>query len=419
MEKDGFLWGVASSAHQVEEVAPNEWVDSSSKIVSEESKTSVIDKFLYRRTRKSDRIKEQMSSDKSYSQIAPKIAHDKNYQKDYDMAEQIGVNSVRLSISWARIEPSKGNFSDEAIQHYRDVIEYIRSKNMTPVVTIWHFTHPQWFFSEGGWSDKESVKHFERFVRKIVTEFGDIVDYWVTLNEPVGWIRSSHIFNNFPPQKTRKRDVFRVFRNMYKAHNNAYNIIKSNHDARVGISATSGCFEGYKSNRINKMIARLLRYVERDAFLDKCKENLDYIGVNNYYHCRVDILFRNQLTTTPRSDLNWPLSSDGLACVCEQMYERYELPIIVTEHGLADYEDKNRGWYIDQSVRKLKKKQDDGVPINGYFHWSLIDNIEWDSGRWPRFGLIEMDYETGERRLRDSSEDYKRCIETIPMEARW
>lgn len=420
-DNENFLWGVASSAHQVERSSDNEWVRNDKHIRENSGGYSLIKSLFFRGLWKSNRIGDQMREKNAYSQTANKISHEKNYREDYEIAKDIGINSARFSISWAKVEPKKGTFDEEALQYYEEMITYLTDNNIQPVVTLWHFTHPSWFFENGGWANKNSSKLFKRFVKKVVDRIGDKVDFWITLNEPVGWIRSSYIFDNFPPRNTLRRNTIKAFRSMSEAHNSAYKTIKkaSEGKCKVGISATSGCFEAYGNNMLNKTIAKILRYVERDAFLDKCEDNLDYIGVNNYYHCKVDVLFRNQLSSIPRSDLNWPLSPSGVAKVCEQMHERYKLPIIVTEHGLADYRDKDRGWYIDKSLRELQRKQKEGIPINGYFHWSLIDNIEWDSGRWPRFGLIEMDYRTGERRLRESSEDYRKCIEGLSMSSEW
>lgn len=420
MNKNEFLWGVASSSHQVEKSAPNEWLKESKGVAENNSGTSILTHVLHRDLLNSDQMRHQMLNRGSYSQKADKIAFEENYKSDYELAEEIGVNSSRVSLSWAKIEPERGEFSEEALDHYEEMIEHMKSKGIEPVVTLWHFTHPEWFFEDSGWSKPESVDLFARYVDKVTSRLGDKVDIWVTLNEPVGWLRSSYMIDKFPPKQTRRRDVIKAFRNLYKSHNSAYEKIKSNtQDTKVGISATSGCFEPYKPNVINKAISKLMRYIERDAFLDKCKDRLDYIGVNNYYHCKVDFLFRNQLSTVPRSDLKWPLSPDGLGKVCEQMYNRYSKPIIVTEHGLADHEDEHRGWYINESIESLKEKKDEGIPINGYFHWSLTDNIEWNEGRWPRFGLIEIDYETGDRKIRESAEDYKRCIEESSISADW
>lgn len=420
MDKNEFLWGVASSSHQVERSAPNEWLAESDSIAESNTGASILTHILNRDLLKSDQMRLQILNKDSYSQEADKIEFEQKYETDYELAEEIGVNSSRISVSWAKVEPKKGEFSEQALDHYEEIIEYMRDKGIEPVVTLWHFTHPEWFFDDSGWTNEESVELFGRYVDKVISRLGDKVDIWVTLNEPVGWLRSSYIINKFPPKQTNRRDVIKAFRNMYKSHNSAYQKIKSNmEESQVGISVTSGCFEPYKSNVINKMISKIMRYVERDAFLNRCEDRLDYIGVNNYYHCKVDFLFRNQLSTVPRSDLKWPLSPEGLGKVCEQMYDKYHKPIIVTEHGLADHKDEHRGWYISNSIESLKRKSSQGIPINGYFHWSLTDNIEWNEGRWPRFGLIEIDYETGERKVRDSAEDYRRCIEESSISTNW
>lgn len=416
-----FLWGAAISAHQTEEHTTRDWNDWYRKKGSDQvKKNNLYRKFLYKDSWRSDEVGSQLSNPKSYKQNATKIMHEENYESDYEMLEEIGLNSLRFSIPWSKVQPSIDEFDSEAINHYKNRILSLRNRNVEPILTLWHFDQPSWFSDMGGWHSEDAHLIFGEYVEKIVDELGDLVNIWTPLNEPNGWIYGSYVFNKFPPDNTKRRYTFRAYRNIVQSQRAAYDIIKDrNRGSKVGIATTAGCFEPYDDGFINKSISNLIRLLERDKFLDKCEDHLDFIGVNNYYHYRVDWMLRNHLDSNPRSDMWWILSPEGLAKVAEQMYNKYDKPIVVTEHGLADYEDKHRSWYIEESLDHLKNAKNRGVEINGYIHWSLIDNIEWTHGRWPRFGLIEIDYDTGTRQLRNSAQKYKEIIRDSEFSSSW
>lgn len=416
-----FLWGAAISAQQTEEHTTQDWRKWYRKNGSNEvMKNNLYRKFLYKDSWKSEKIGSQLSNPKSYKQDATSIVHEDNYKKDYKMLEDIGLNSLRFSIPWSKIQPNKNKFDEEEIKHYRDRIITLHDRGIEPIVTLWHFDQPSWFSDMGGWHSTDAFLRFGDYVKKVVDELGDLVKIWTPLNEPNGWIYGSYIFNKFPPENTKRRYAPRAYRNIIQSQKIAYDIIKDKYqESKVGIATTAGYFEPYNDSVINKSISDLVRYVERDNFLDKCEEYLDFIGVNNYYHYRIDWMLRNHFDNNPRSDMKWILSPEGLAGVAEQMYEKYEKPVVVTEHGLADHQDKHRAWYIQESLEKIKEAKKRGVEINGYIHWSLIDNIEWTHGRWPRFGLIEIDYDTGDRQLRESARKYGQIIKNSEFSSSW
>ncbi len=373
-----FLWGSATSSHQVEgNNTHNDWW-------------------------KAEQAKElKFKSGKACD-------HYNRYEQDFDLIKSLNQNAHRFSIEWARIEPEKGKFDKKEIEHYRKVLLALKKRKIKTMVTLWHFTNPIWFEKIGGWSNKESADCFERYVKIIVEKLGYLVDFWVTINEPHVYIRGGYMAGNWPPFKNNPIKAINVFNNFVKAHKVSYKTIHNKYPkAKVSISkAVSHTEPARKQCILEKLIALLIHYFYNHLFLKKIENELDYIGINYYTRSRIIFYppFKKNLDKKI-SDIGWEIYPQAIYHLLKYL-SKFEKPIYITENGLADAQDKHRKNFIKDHLFYIHKAIEEGVDVQGYFHWSLMDNFEWALGFSPKFGLIEIDYKTMKRKPRPSANYY-------------
>lgn len=391
----GFWWGASTSAHQVEGDNHNDWSRW------EKHKAQVLAKLGG----------EYPGARDPENYISGAAAqHYKHYRSDLDLAAGMGLNSYRFSVEWSRIEPQEGEFSEEAIEHYRQVIAAAKKRGLEPFVTLWHWTFPLWLADRGGWRKAATIRAYSRFVSKVVQELGSEVKYWVTLNEPDVYAENVYQTGRWLEQRRNGFLYLWSLRNLATAHKHAYRIIKHQFPGSwVGISKHNMYFEPYRNRWYNKLLAKYTDTFWNHQFLDWTKRQTDFIGLNYYFHYRIN-LWQGKNENARVSDMGWELYPKGLYVMLKDLGKRYRKPIVITEHGLADAEDRERAWYIKESLGYVAKALDEGVDVRGYFHWSLLDNFEWDSGFWPRFGLIAVDYKNQKRMVRPSAKEYSRII---------
>ncbi len=331
--------------------------------------------------------------------------HYNRYEEDFDIAKSLGHNAHRFSIEWSRIEPEERKFNEKEIEHYRNVIKALRARGIEPFVTLWHWTLPYWVAEKGGWEKRKTIKYFLRYAEKIVKELGDDVKFWITLNEPEIFSGNSYLKGIWPPQKKNLISYLFVMRNLIKAHQKSYKIIKKiNPAAQAGIAKNNIYFEAYKNRIANRFLKKFIDWWWNFYFLNKIKNQQDFIGLNHYFHNRINYGF-NKNENKMVSDMGWELYPEAIYYVLKDL-KKYNKPIYITENGLADAADKNREWFIKESLKNIHQATQEGVDVRGYLYWSLLDNFEWDKGFWPRFGLVEINYQTMERKIRSSAYEY-------------
>jgi beta-glucosidase len=398
----GFLWGTATSAHQVEGGNDgNDWWDW---------------ELIPGHIKNGDR-----------SGLA--CDHYNRFDTDLDLAQDIHSNAYRFSIEWARVEPADGQFDPVQIEHYRRVLLACRKRNIVAMATLFHFTLPRWTAAMGGFENPLVVDKFVRFTRKMATEFGDLVNFWCTLNEPVVYMAAGYLRGVFPPGKQDLDAGARVYVNLIKAHGRAYRAI---HEvipkASVGFAHHMRIFDPWFTyNPADMLMAGQLDGVFNGVFLRACttgeakigilgrtlarvsdpilKGTMDYIGLNYYSRDRVSFnLFspiKATIRVTPRaplSDLGWEIYPEGMYRLLMTL-KSYHLPVYITENGIADAADKKRSAFLRDHLGQMGKAMAAGADVRGYFHWSLMDNFEWAEGFAPRFGLYRVDYQTQNRTL--------------------
>ncbi len=341
-----------------------------------------------------------------------------NYEHYFDLAKELNQNVHRFSLSWSRIQPAEGKFDRKAILHYRKMLLALKKRGIKPMVTIWHWTLPLWMSEKGGWENSKFPEYFEQYTRFVVEELDDLVDFWLTTNEPMIYTSLTYVLGKFPPQKNNLLAVPKVFYNFVKTHKKAYNAIHDiNENAKVGVAQNLSFMDAYNKNSIlNKAAASAFNFFKNRLFLELTKNYQDFLGINYYFHDRVKIaskfpFLKIENENKKVSDLGWEIYPKGIYYILKDL-QKYNLPIYITENGLADKEDKNRAEFIKEHLKYIHKAIDEDINVKGYLHWSLIDNFEWVEGFGPRFGLVEMNYENMSTKIRKSAREYaKVCKE--------
>lgn len=409
MDKDfqeDFLFGAASSAYQVEGGNKNNWSEWEKRTAEERVKKST---FWY----EPPEYLKEMAEDPQYrvSGMAADSLH--RYKEDVEILEKLGLNSYRFSVEWSRIFPEKGEVNQEGLEYYRALISELRTNNIEPLLTCWHWTLPLWLENEGGLMASKAEEYFREYFEVLVENFGDDVKYWIPLNEPDVITSQSYLTGVWPPQeKNILRYLNLYFKRMVNIHKIGYEVIKQhNPNTIVGVAKQNAYFEAYDQNPVNIGIVKLINYFSNELYLNKIKNHLDFIGLNFYSHYKMR-LWKVQNGNDRLSDTGWWMRPDSLYNALMDL-KKYNLPIIVTENGVADSEDKYRGWWLDETFKAMKKALESGVDLRGYMYWSLLDNFEWGAGYWPQFGLVAVDRKTFARKIRESAYHYKDLVNKV------
>jgi len=390
---NGFLWGAATSSHQVEGNTINQWSEwelSEKRVCDLESRGLIKKNGLQ-------------------NYISGKACdHYNSFKEDFKLAKILGHNAHRFSIEWSRVESEKGAFNEKEIKHYKEVIKTLRKLGIEPFVTLCHFTLPLWLEREGGWKSKNAPEYFARYAEKMASALGKNVQFWITINEPLIYASMSYLNGKWPPQKKNPFIFLDVIKNLIAGHKKAYEKIKERYPkSSVGIAKNNIYFEASPGfiNTITKKCADLLWNF---YFLNKIKKYQDFIGLNYYFHNKINYGF-NKNENKIISDIGWELFPEGIY-YCLKDLKKYNKPIYITENGLADVKDKHRVWFIEETLKNIYKAIQENVDARGYLHWSLMDNFEWADGFLPCFGLVKIDYKTQKRSPRPSALFYKNII---------
>lgn len=417
-----FLWGAATSAFQVEGGMVNDW--------SEWALTNADRLFGeakdYWQPWQIEKFPEILKRENYISGRA--ADHYNRFKTDFDLVEELNHNAHRLSLEWSRLEPRPGEFDQKEIAHYREVLQDLKNRKITVFLTIWHWTNPLWVRNQGGWENKKTVVDFVEYAKRMAEEFSDLVDFWQPLNEPGTFIGMGYIQGSFPPQIKSFWRANKAFKNLMEAYRRSYAEIKTiDPVSRVGMSHYAVYNVPYKNKSVNKIFIKLVDYLRNWRFLDSIDKTNDFIGIQFYHTDYLNLTWKFKFGSgrwgflelknpgKDITDMNWDINPEGLYHLIKKA-AKYNKPIYVTENGLADAFDEKRERFIKDHLRWIHKNIEEGVDVRGYFHWSLLDNFEWDKGFWPRFGLVEVDYLTLKRKIRPSSRAYSEICKNNYLE---
>jgi len=362
------------------------------------------------------------------------------YESDADLAGAAGANAFRFSVSWSRIEPRRGMYDDRALMRYRRLVEHLAAIGLEPVVTLFHYTHPAWFHEQTPWTSTASVRAFRELTARVVEALGDQVRFYVPFNEPLVFLLAGYFDAQIPPGLADGRLLARAFEHLIAAHVESAAAIRERQSrAAIGVAHNMMAFApARRGSLVDGVLARLahasynMALVEAfatgrwDLFLppatlirgrnDDLPESLDVFGVNFYSRLHLRWPGRRRLigdfhyddaTRYGLTDNGWEIVPHALIGLLREA-ARCGKPLVVMENGLADSGDRLRAAFLQRHVHAIERAERSGVPVAGYFHWSLVDNYEWLEGYAPKFGLYEVDRTTMNRTARPSVDTFRR-----------
>ena len=364
----------------------------------------------------------------------PSVAcmHYELYAEDARLMQELGIKDYRMGIEWARLEPKRGVFDEEAFAHYRREIKLLRELGIEVLLTIHHFTNPMWFERMGSFEHPECVDIFLAFVKKVVEELGDLVSEYITINEPNVYATHGFYLGAWPPGKKSMQSTFLVLRNLCACHIKAYGLIHKLRKEK-GYSGTRVSYAHHMRSYTPKhpwnpwhlictpLLHRLFQSCISIEFLTGkpvwplgrikgIKEGLycDFHAINYYSRTAVSGLADGVMESVSVNDLGWEIYPQGIAENAHELYKLAKLPVFITENGTCDNSDVFRRRYLYDHLKVLSES---GLPVQRYYHWCFTDNFEWLEGYSARFGLVHVEYSTQKRTVKQSGIFYKKMIE--------
>ncbi len=409
-----FMWGASTSAYQVEGGNHNQWTVWELAHASELAKHA---EKKYGHLPNWAEIKKQAEQPGNY--VSGKgVDHYNRYEDDFKLLKRLNLNAYRFGIEWSRLEPAEGQWDEAEIDHYRRYIKKLQEMDIEPVLNIWHWTVPVWFAEKGGFKKKDNLKYFDRLVHKLGDEYGHLIRYVITLNEPNNYASFGYQLGAWPPQEKNFLSTIWVYWHLVQVHKRAYKILKHKHpEMQVGIANQLANIQAKRPhNFFDELSTKLMRYLWNWWFHRRIRKQQDFIGFNYYFTDYYTGVFKRENPKTPLSDMGWYMEPEGLYPLLLRIWARYKKPIIITENGVADAHDQYRRWWLEESIVAMQRAISEGVKIKGYFHWSLLDNFEWADGWWPKFGMVEVDRRTMERKVRPSAKWLAERITELTIE---
>jgi beta-glucosidase len=363
---DGFTWGTATAAHQIEGGnTNNDW-------------------WAFEHQPGSGCAEPSGDACDSWNR----------WEVDADLVASLGLDNYRFSVEWSRIEPAEGEFSRAALEHYRAQCAGLRERGVDPVVTFHHFTTPQWLTAQGGWEEPVAVQRFERFCGVVADALSDVMSRACTINEPnivatMGWHAGM-----FPPGKTDKELSRAVADNLVRGHRAGVETIRAAAPGvPVGLTLSMTDYQLVEGGE--EQLASI-RHHSEDVFLDAVGGD-DFLGVQVYTRMLIGPDgWAGYEPGVPVLDMGYEFYPASLANCLRRAwdYTRGALPLSVTENGIGTADDDQRIDYVRQALGGVLDVIAEGIDVRGYTYWSLLDNFEWALGYRPRFGIVGVDRST-------------------------
>ncbi len=397
-----FLWGAATSSHQVEGGTTNDWSEWE-KVNADRLAREAAAKFGHLPGWTEKFGTEAASPENYISGIA--VDHYHRYEADFDIARSLDHTAHRFSIEWSRVEPEEGRFDEAEIGHYRNVVRALRARSIEPFVTLWHWTLPLWLARQGGMLAPRFPHYFARYAEKMAHALGNDVTFWITLNEPDVVTSHAYLKAAWPPQEKSALKFLRANFALIHAHKKAYDAIKKKlPKSQIGVAKHQVSFELRRNAIANRILKKFAHYFWNRWFLNRIKKYQDFIGLNHYNRNVIN----NGFSKNPNkrlTDFGWEFYPESIYQALVEL-KPYKKPIYITENGLADQSDTLRKEFLTRALTSVHRAIHDGADVRGYLYWSFLDNFEWDKGFWPRFGLVDVDRKTLERTIRPSARFY-------------
>lgn len=429
-----FMWGAASSAYQIE----GAW--------NEDGKGMGI----------WDALSEGHVRHNENGNVA--CDHYHRYKEDIALMKEMGLKSYRFSVSWPRIMPNEGEVNEKGIQFYKNLVDELINAGIEPMCTLFHWNLPMWVYEKGGWRFEGISDAFAQYTEVVVKALSDKVSYWMTINEPATFIGNGYIAGAHAPFEKNVESWEKIgeilpglCKNVLLCHGKAVRTIRSHaiKKPQIGMALNGNLIVPWEDTEEGIATARAATFTEAASFfgidiwagamvngelhpmlvpviseeeLKTIHQPLDFFGFNCYNAFNYDENMGPNPAVypgMPRTAVEWPITPDALYWAVRFIYEKYKLPVMITENGMANLDfimtdgkvhDPQRIEYMKMYLRGLKRAVEEGLPVIGYQYWSILDNFEWADGYDKRFGLIYVDYRTQKRTLKDSAYWYAQLI---------
>jgi beta-glucosidase len=397
---ENFVFGVATSAYQVEGHIENDWAE----------------------WERAGKLKEP------HVRNGRSVDHWNRFEGDLALCQDLAAGAFRVSLEWARIEPSRGRFDEEAIDAYRRRLQRMTEVGIRPVVTLHHFTHPTWFHRETPWHEPACLEVWRRYAKVCARILHGLDAMVITFNEPMVLLLGGYLQAVMPPGIADGKKSMLALANIARCHVAAREeILAQSGKAELGISQNVLAFAPDRMwHPLDRALTHLASYNYNHAFLDAvttgklrvnfpglasakveiggAKGSCDFIGVNYYTRAHLRFVTKKPFVQFGYRDVNkrglthigWEDYPEGFLQLLTEM-KRYGLPVWITENGIDDRDGTRRSSYLHGHWKQLLEAIRRGVDVRGYLYWSLLDNFEWLEGWGPRFGLYRVDFETLER----------------------
>ncbi|PCI36474.1 MAG: hypothetical protein COB53_09505 [Elusimicrobia bacterium] len=409
---DGFLWGASTSSYQVEGGNDN---------------SAFVDWERRRRWQPCGTAADSWN----------------RWREDLACLKELGANTYRFSVEWSRVQPTPMEFDESALERYAEMARAFKEAGIRPIICLHHFSEPAWLFERWprGWMESGPADAFIQFADRVIRACRNDVSDWISFNEPMVWLLNAYALGHFPPGFHKIVTLERTFvqggliEHVLRAHREVHRMVHADiKGARVGIAQNVVDLEPARQGAADlEALGRWDHFMHRHMLdLANSAQTLDFIGLN--YYTRIYVakawipffplgvvpayaelkqivgelgmkLLGGRVGNRVRTDMDWEIVPEGLGRVALSLSKRYQLPILVTENGLADTSGNGREAFLKSHLSSLQSAIDDGAHVTGYLHWSLLDNFEWGSYR-PRFGLYRVDRTNGFKRTKSSGADY-------------
>ena len=446
-----FRWGAATASYQIE----GAWKEDGKGL-------SIWDEFSHTPGKVMNNDTGDVACD-----------HYHRFREDVQLMKQLGLKSYRFSIAWPRLLPEgTGKINEAGIQFYSDLLDELLAAGIQPCATLYHWDLPLALMEKGGWSNPDSADWFAEYVALVADRLGDRLKFFFTFNEISVFIKGIINGIHAPGILTTPDYYVKAYHNILRAHGRAVQVLREKvADVKIGFApailpyipktdadreaccstlfSVKRMLDGKPNNPIETFInvpsmcldpivfgrypADGLEVIEKylpegwQKDMELISQPIDFIAFNVYQgkvaaaNPAGGINFEKPEPGYARTAIDWPVNPPCIYWVATFLYERYKLPLYVSENGLSCHDwialdgkvhDMNRIDYLQRHLLQLEKAIDDGADVRGYFQWSLMDNYEWARGYFDRFGLIFVDYPTGQRTIKDSGYWYRKVIDS-------
>lgn len=427
---DGFLWGAATSSAQIE-----------GGYLSDGRTLSIWDIAPKEKIKSGDNC--HISCD-----------HYHRYKEDIALMKELGLKSYRFSVSWSRVISEDGKVNEKGLDFYSNLVDELLKNQIEPLVTLYHWDLPVWQDKKGGWLTTDIIDDFAFYAKTVVEALSDRVTYWITFNEPSCFLMNGYMQGVHAPFERRYLALPKFTKIFMMTNKTAVETIRryAKKKPLIGLSFAAGAFipkdendpksveeayhktfhvtMGTMNNRwwmdpilLGKPVTAYGIYRTHQKDMEKFRTDFDFLAVNHYEAFNYSewggdkSIDKSKLRTTA---LGWVIDGRSIYWTLKFLYQRYRLPIIITENGMANHDtvvngevkDDIRIEFMTDYLSHVRQAIADGVEVFGYQHWSFFDNFEWAEGYEPRFGLVHVDYNTQKRTVKNSAYYYKKIIET-------